>query len=191
LGVHEATVLVEIRESTPALRGRVLATVGPLAFLVFIIAAVSFDSLDWLRSADMTGADTVEADALITVLLLVPGLLISRLEVARGTLLVAVIRAFPRFVAYSSVACTTLLAAIVASGAEGRFLYIAFLFCFLALVTLFLMQLVDVTAAQWTSRSNFAVDIPTMPIWLVYPGLAQRRYDELDIDVRSDSGAMS
>ena len=191
LGVHEATVLVEIRESTPALRGRVLATVGPLAFLVYIIAAVSFDSWNWLRRAELAHADSVEADALITVLLLVPGLLISRLEVARGTSLVAVIRAFPRFVAYSSVACTTFLAAIVASGAEGHLLYVSFVACFLALIVLFLIQLVDVTAAQWASRSNFAVDIPTMPIWLVYPGLAQRRHDELDIDVRSDSGAMS
>ena len=191
VGVHQATVLLDLRESTPALRGRVLATVLPVALVVYAIAAIRFDTWQWPIRAKLSFDSPAQADALITVLLLVPGLLISRLDVTRGSSLIAVIRTFPRAIAYTSVASTTGLAAVVAGGAEGRGLFIAFLLSFCSLVFLTVLQMIDVMAARWSQMPRAIVDIPTMPRWLVHDGLSPRGKMALDVDVRSDSGAMS
>jgi hypothetical protein len=180
-----------MRESAPALRGRVVVAVGTLAVLVYLIGAFRFHHGWWLGWGQVNYDSTAQADALIAVLLLVPGLLMARLDVARASSLVAVVRALPRFIAYVSVGCTAALAATVAGGAEGGAVYWSFFATVCLLAILFIVQFFDVTASRWARNSAFGLDVPLLPTWLVHPGARARTEAELDIDVRSDSGAMS
>jgi hypothetical protein len=187
VGPETATVLVAIRENTPALRGRVLMTVGPLALIVYVIGTFLYSNPLWLAWPAALHHGDRQADALITILLLVPGLLITRLDIARGSSLLAVIRSLPRLAAFGSVASTTLLAASIAAGAHGAWLRVLLSLTFIAVVVFFLVQLIDVRATRWAVSNRLSLDPPSAPTWLLRPGIQARAAEEIDIDVRSYS----
>jgi hypothetical protein len=62
-----------------------------------------------------TGGPITTADALVTVLLLVPGLLLSRLDIPSHQTVLGRLRLFSRYVAYAAVSVATLLALCVAT----------------------------------------------------------------------------
>jgi hypothetical protein len=187
VGPETATVLVAIRENTPALRGRVLMTVGPLALIVYVIGTFLYSNPLWLVWPAALHHGDRQADALITILLLVPGLLITRLDIARGSSLLAVIRSLPRLAAFGSVASTTLLAASIAAGAHGAWLRVLMSLTFIAVVVFLLVQLIDVRATRWAASNGLSLDPPSAPAWLLRPGIRARAAEEIDIDVRSYS----
>lgn len=105
------------------------------------------------------------ADAIVTMLLLVPGLLLSRLDIPSNKTVLGQLRLFPRYVAYSSVIIAGLLALLVASGRADA-LDGPFVFGMAALLVLFLLVGVDSVTKAIKRRGR----VPTnsiSPEWLI------------------------
>lgn len=105
------------------------------------------------------------ADAIVTMLLLVPGLLLSRLEIPSNKTVLGQLRQFPRYVAYTSVIVAGGLALLVASGRSGS-LHWPFLVGMIALLLLFLLVGLDGIGKAVKRRRRVPVNKVT-PIWLV------------------------
>jgi hypothetical protein len=111
------------------------------------------------------GGPISSADAIVTILLLVPGVLLSRLEIPSNKTVLGQLRLFPRYVAYSSVIIAGALALLVASGRAGS-LDRPFLFGMLALLVLFVLVGLDGAGKAVKRRRRVPVNQVT-PIWLV------------------------
>lgn len=105
------------------------------------------------------------ADAIVTMLLLVPGLLLSRLEIPSGKTVLGQLRTFPRYIAYSSVIIAGGLALFVASGRADS-LRVPFLIGMCALLVLFLLVGLDGLGKALTRRLRVPVN-QVSPTWLV------------------------
>jgi hypothetical protein len=105
------------------------------------------------------------ADAIVTMLLLVPGLLLSRLDIPSNKTVLGQLRTFPRYVAYTSVIIAGVLALLVASGRAGS-LDGPFLFGIVALVLLFALVGLDGMGKAVKRRRRVPTNRVT-PIWLV------------------------
>lgn len=105
------------------------------------------------------------ADAIVTILLLVPGVMLSRLDIPSNKTVLGQLRLFPRYVAYLSVIIAGVLALLVASGRAGS-LDRPFLFGMLALLGLFLLVGLDGAGRAMKRRRRVPVNRVT-PIWLV------------------------
>jgi hypothetical protein len=111
------------------------------------------------------GGPISSADAIVTMLLLVPGLLLSRLEIPSNKTVLGQLRLFPRYVAYASVIIAGALAVLVASGRAGS-LDRPFLFGMLALLGLFVLVGLDGAGKAMKRRRRIPINRVT-PIWLV------------------------
>ncbi|MBB4908249.1 hypothetical protein [Actinophytocola algeriensis] len=111
------------------------------------------------------GGPISSADAIVTMLLLVPGLLLSRLEIPSNKTVLGQLRLFPRYVAYSSVIIAGALALLVASGRSGS-LRVPFLLGMLALLVLFLFVGLDGLGKAVKRRRRVPVN-KVSPTWLV------------------------
>ena len=123
------------------------------------------------------GADSPmsSADAVVTMLLLVPGLLLSRLEIPSNKTVLGQLRLFPRYVAYTSVIIAGMLALLVASGRRSA-LDGPFEFGMLALLVLFLLVGADSVGKAVKRRRRVPVN-RISPMWLVAeirPGKVRR-----------------
>lgn len=105
------------------------------------------------------------ADAIVTMLLLVPGLLLSRLEIPSNKTVLGQLRLFPRYVAYTSVMIAGLLALLVASGRLGG-LQGPFLFGMAALLLLFVLVGLDGAGKALKRRRRVPVN-RVSPTWLI------------------------
>lgn len=105
------------------------------------------------------------ADAVVTMLLLVPGLLLSRLEIPSNKTVLGQLRQFPRYVAYTAVIVAGALALLVASGRAGA-LQVPFLAGTIVLTLLFLLVGLDGVGKALKRRRRVPVNKVT-PIWLV------------------------
>jgi hypothetical protein len=105
------------------------------------------------------------ADAIVTMLLLVPGLLLSRLEIPSNKTVLGQLRLFPRYVAYSSVIIAGMLALLVASGRSGS-LHGPFLVGMFALLLLFLLVGLDGAGKAVKRRRRVPVN-RVSPAWLI------------------------
>jgi hypothetical protein len=99
------------------------------------------------------------------MLLLVPGLLLSRLDIPSNKTVLGQLRTFPRYVAYTSVMIAGVLALLVASGRAGS-LDGPFLFGIVALVLLFALVGLDGMGKAVKRRRRVPTNRAT-PIWLV------------------------
>lgn len=111
------------------------------------------------------GGPISSADAVVTMLLLVPGLLLSRLEIPSNKTVLGQLRQFPRYVAYTSVIVAGGLALLVASGRAGS-LHVPFLVGMIALLVLFLLVGLDGVGKAMKRRRRVPVNTVT-PVWLV------------------------
>jgi hypothetical protein len=111
------------------------------------------------------GGPISSADAIVTMLLLVPGLLLSRLEIPSNKTVLGQLRLFPRYVAYTSVIIAGALAVLVASGRAGS-LDRPFLAGMIALLVLFVLVGLDGAGKAVKRRRRVPVNKVT-PIWLV------------------------
>lgn len=111
------------------------------------------------------GGPISSADAVVTMLLLVPGLLLSRLEIPSNKTVLGQLRQFPRYVAYTSVIIAGGLALLVAVGRAGS-LHTPFLVGMIALLLLFLLVGIDGVGKAMKRRRRVPVNRVT-PIWLV------------------------
>jgi len=105
------------------------------------------------------------ADAVVTMLLLVPGLLLSRLDIPSGKTVLGQLRLFPRYVAYTSVIIAGMLALLVASGRSDA-LQGPFLFGMVALLVLFVLVGLDGLGKARKRRRKVPVN-EVSPTWLV------------------------
>lgn len=105
------------------------------------------------------------ADAIVTMLLLVPGLLLSRLDIPSNKTVLGQLRLFPRYVAYTSVIIAGLLALLVASGRASA-LDGPFVFGMAALLVLFLLVGVDGVSKAVKRRGRVPVNTIS-PEWLI------------------------
>ncbi len=119
----------------------------------------------WFQPAVDDGGPISSADAIVTMLLLVPGLLLSRLEIPSNKTVLGQLRLFPRYVAYTSVIIAGGLALLVASGRAGS-LDRPFLAGMIALLGLFLLVGLDGAGKAVKRRRRVPVNRVT-PIWLV------------------------
>lgn len=105
------------------------------------------------------------ADAIVTMLLLVPGLLLSRLEIPSNKTVLGQLRLFPRYVAYTSVIIAGALALLVASGRSDR-LHGPFVFGMVALLLLFVLVGLDGAGKAVKRRRRVPVN-RVSPVWLI------------------------
>lgn len=118
------------------------------------------------------------ADAIVTVLLLVPGLMLSRLDIPSHKTVLGRLRLFPRYVAYMSVIVPSSLAVVVATLPSSR-MFLPFVVSILVLMLLVLIVAIDGVARALRRRSR----VPSrrlIPKWLLreikaIPGIGTRR----------------
>lgn len=104
------------------------------------------------------------ADALVTVLLLVPGLLVTRLDIPSRKTVLGRLRLFPRYLAYAALTITSALAAIVAV-APSQELLVPLRVAVVALFVLFAVSLLD-WLTRAVRRRNLVPSHPVAPRWL-------------------------
>ena len=105
------------------------------------------------------------ADAVVTMLLLVPGLLLSRLDIPSNKTVLGQLRLFPRYVAYTSVIIAGMLALLVASGRKDA-LDGPFVVGMVALLVLFLLVGVDTVGKAVKRRRQVPIN-RISPMWLI------------------------
>jgi hypothetical protein len=118
-----------------------------------------------LRPATDSGGTLSTADAIVTMLLLVPGLLLSRLDIPSGKTVLGRLRLFPRYVAYSSVIIAGALALTVASVRSDR-LAAPFLVAIIALLGLAVLVGIDGLTKAIKRRSRVPMS-QVSPNWLI------------------------
>jgi hypothetical protein len=111
------------------------------------------------------GGPISSADAIVTMLLLVPGLMLSRLDIPSNKSVLGRLRIFPRYVAYTTVFVAGGLALTVAS-ARSDHLAVPFVVAMAALLMLAVLVLVDgVTKA--VKRRGRVPRSHVSPTWLI------------------------
>jgi hypothetical protein len=151
----EARVYLAMADEPPAL---VEGVVWMLAALLVVVLGLN------LIAAGLDPAKQfAEADAVVAVLLIVPGILLRRLDIPSTHSVLGRLRRFPRIVAYLSVGITTALAMIVAI--QGKQRISAFTVGAGLLVVLLFLCFIEVFARSIRRR----VLVPasdTIPSWL-------------------------
>jgi hypothetical protein len=121
---------------------------------------------DHFRPSPAEGDSPISsADAVVTMLLLVPGLLLSRLDIPSNKTVLGQLRLFPRYVAYTSVIIAGMLALLVASGRKDA-LDGPFVVGMVALLVLFLLVGVDTVGKAIKRRRKVPVN-DISPRWLI------------------------
>ncbi len=116
-------------------------------------------------TADGGDAPMSSADAVVTMLLLVPGLLLSRLDIPSNKTVLGQLRLFPRYVAYTSMIIAASLALLVASGRKDA-LDGPFVFGMIALLVLLLLVGADSVGKAVKRRRRVPVN-RISPMWLI------------------------
>jgi hypothetical protein len=111
------------------------------------------------------GSVISSADAIVTMLLLVPGLMLSRLDIPSAKSVLGRLRLFPRYVAVTAVIIAGALALTVAAGRDDR-LAVPFLLAIGALLVLVVLVGFDGVAKAVKRRSRVPVN-HVSPGWLV------------------------
>ena len=105
------------------------------------------------------------ADAVVTMLLLVPGLMLSRLDIPSNKTVLGRLRLFPRYIAYTAVVIAGILAVAVAAGRADA-LDGPFAVAMIALLVLFGLVALD-TLAKAVKRRNRVPRNRASPHWLL------------------------
>jgi hypothetical protein len=109
-----AAAYLALADEAPALIESITRMVVGIVFVVIGIGTLLTGGLAWLHSAAVAPHSAPrQADAVVAVLLLVPGLLLARLDLPSTNSVLGQLRRFPRSLAFASVAVTTGLAITV------------------------------------------------------------------------------
>jgi hypothetical protein len=150
----EAKVYLAMADEPPALVGSVAKMIGAL-----LIVVVGLYVIARLNNAERFS----EADAVVAVLLIVPGILLARLDIPSTHSVLGRLRKFPRTVAFGSVAFTTGLAMAVAVKSADR--TAAFIWCAILLFILLLLCLVEILVRKGR-RKRSVPSSAAIPSWL-------------------------
>jgi hypothetical protein len=184
----EANVYVALVDDPPSLASNVSRLLLAVTALVLAFGAIlnprlfaGFPLLNGLSgrlAPELADNDTFgSADAVVTVLLLVPGLLLARLDIPSARSVLGRLRLFPRYVAYVAMTIATALALCVAT-VRATALEVPFEIAIIALGVLILMVFADTVINAVKRRSRVPVN-NVSPNWLVAeiagPGRRRRR----------------
>ena len=184
-----ATAHLALADETPALIESVSRIVAGLVLVVFCAGSLLAGDVTWVFG-DPRGLNTAglgnQADAIVAVLLVVPGILVSRLDIQSTNTVLSQLRAFQRRLAYTALVATTGLALAVAASTRGPVLLDA------ARLSL-LVLLLTLGACRWEfvmrgrRRRTLVPRSAALPAWLqqeMLPGTPRRAADP---DARFDS----
>jgi hypothetical protein len=109
-----AVAYLALADEAPALIESITSMAVALALVVTGLGTLLMGGPHWLYSTEVTAQSVPrQADAVVAVLLLVPGLLLARLDLPSTNTVLGQLRRFPRLLALASVAVTTGLAIAV------------------------------------------------------------------------------
>lgn len=164
-------ILASLADDSPSLASSVTRLLGALLALVGGIGLFlkGLDYTSWATPwpplpTTSGGTPLSSADALVTILLLVPGLLLTRLDVQSHRTVLGRLRLIPRYLAYAGVLATCGLSLALATrpGAEAG---IWILLTVLIIAGLLALAVVDGVLRFWRKRT-FAVRLRALPKWL-------------------------
>jgi hypothetical protein len=119
---------------------------------------------DWTKLSKSSDSPLSSADALVTVLLLVPGLLVTRLDIPSRKTVLGRLRLFPQYLAYTALTITSGLA-LIAAVAPSSSLLTPLRFAVGGLFVLFCISLLDWLARAFR-RHTLVPSHPVAPRWL-------------------------
>lgn len=106
---------MSMADDPPSLTGSVFRMAGALVGVFYLVCSLIFrDPIWWTLGRQTLSPELENNDALVAVLLLVPGLLLSRLDIPSTNTVLGQMRLFPRLCAYASAAVMAIAAMIVA-----------------------------------------------------------------------------
>ncbi len=170
----EARVYLAMADEPPALVGSVLRMLAALLVVVVGIKAVALDHpLAWTAPIELG-----QADAAVAVLLIVPGVLLARLDIFSTHSILGRLRRFPIVVAYVSVGITSTLALFVAAEHAGpsKRLSTVFMIGSGALLVLLMLCVVE-SVVRFVRRRVPVPRSAAVPVWLrrhYEPGAGRR-----------------
>lgn len=184
-----ATAYLALADETPSLVESVFRIIAGLALVVYGIGALLAGTPGWLLGtpADFDPENVFSrADAIVTVLLLVPGILIARLDIPNTNTVLGQIRSHQRALAYSALVATTGLAMAVAASPPGRELVDYARVSFAVLTLLLVMCGVEFVMRR---RRRYALIAPsaTLPAWLHVEMGRKGRRRVVEPDARFDA----
>jgi hypothetical protein len=174
-GPVNARMHLDLADEPPALIGSVARMLGAILAVVVL--------LNVLLQASRTEAFD-QADATVAVLLLVPGILLTRLDIPSAHSVLGVLRAYPRRIAHLSVGVTSLVAVAAASG-YGHAIW--FTRGAIPALTLLLLACWAQIAAHAVNRRSLAPRSSVVPAWLTETMGAPGRTTRRPADVHFDS----
>lgn len=166
---------VSLADEAPALIESITRMVAGLALAVLGIGTLLMGGLHWLYSGKaIQGSVPEQADAVVAVLLLVPGLLLARLDLPGTKTVLGQLHGFQRSLAVASVVVTTALAIAVSTIRTD--LAITRLFQLsLAVLALILLCCVAEFYARRTRRNSAVPRSTRVPRWLRETKRTRRR----------------
>ena len=171
-----ATVYMALVDDPPSLASNVAKLLAAVLLLVVgfgvLLQPQLFAGLPllgplgaWLGLPDGDDSVISSADAIVTMLLLVPGVMLSRLDIPSNKSVLGRLRLFPRYVAITAVIIAGTLALAVAGGRDDR-LAEPFLLAIGALLFLAVLVTIDGTAKAIKRRSRVPLN-QVSPNWLI------------------------
>lgn len=171
------TTVYALSDEEPALIDTVKRMVGALLVVVVGVAL--------LVAPPLAGTQAAQSDAIVAVLLIVPGILLARLSTGKYSVL-GVMQAGARRLAYVSVGSVSLLAVVVAASSDRRIQSAS------ALLTGLLLSLVLLTIGanlrrRNASRHSRVVSAAAVPRWLAeaFPGRSAPRVPDVRFGARA------
>jgi hypothetical protein len=110
-----SVVRFTLADDAPSLFGSVVRLIGVLVATLYVLFSFLFRTPWWIWNGGDELTVTPEADALIAVLLLVPGLLLARLDLPSTNTVVGYLRSAPRALAFTSFGVMLLVAVATAA----------------------------------------------------------------------------
>jgi hypothetical protein len=171
-----ATVYMALVDDPPSLASNVSKLLLAVLLLVLGFGALLQPQLfsgvpllgplgEHLGSHPGDGGVIGSADAIVTMLLLVPGVMLSRLDIPSSKSVLGRLRLFPRYVAFTAVLIAGALAVTVAAGRDDQ-LAGPFVLAIIALLVLAVLVGIDGLAKAKKRRNRVPVN-QISPSWLV------------------------
>ena len=169
-----------LADEAPALIESITRMVAGLALVVLGIGTLLSGGVAWLYSSTVSDDFAPEqADAVVAVLLLVPGLLLARLDLPSTKSVLGQLHKFQRTLAAASVVVTTALAIVVATVHSDREMTRLFQLALAVLIAILICCLSEFHARR-IHRSSSVPRSTRVPRWLRDARRATRRTVEPD-----------
>lgn len=153
-----------IQDASGSRPGSVVTYVASVVAIAYLVGALLFSSpFPWTGDGGLSSRATI--DAVIAVLLLVPGFLYTRLDLPHRNSIIGQLRTLPRLVAHVTIAGVAVFASTIAAGASGPTIRAALALC-VVLPTVAVVSMVVLSSAARTHRAVARTLPPWAAPWL-------------------------